>query len=118
MTRKRHPRWCDRKRCSVNRPTSPFNTHSSRQVGGRFDPDSGVSVELSLWRIRSRYTYLMVEFGNDCCQGHEISIRQAVELRDGVDTLLSELEPQDLDEEGPIDFAAIANQATPRRLSG
>lgn len=91
-----HPSWCDPTQCSVERASSPFYTHSSRQFLSTIDPDSGIGIALRVWKFLGRHTYVMFEFVNDCCEGHEITPHQARELYDALGAYLAEFEPNEL----------------------
>jgi hypothetical protein len=76
----RHPWWCDRKRCSAGRASSPYSTHRSSQYHGTFEPETGSRIDIHICKQAFRGPYLLLEFANDCCEGHEITPAQAKEL--------------------------------------
>jgi hypothetical protein len=102
----RHPKWCDPKRCSAGNPASGHSVHRSYKTIGEFDRDSGLVVLTSLVRAREKYTFMLIEFAEDACAGHEITPRQMRELHSAIGVYLGDLEPDDDVPEGPIDFAS------------
>ncbi|MFB9183280.1 hypothetical protein ACFFX1_34565 [Dactylosporangium sucinum] len=71
--------------------------HRSQRLHGSFDPDTGLSVDVSLWKFDGRPTNVLVEFPGGTGEGNDLSPSQATELVGMLRDLLSTCAPEEFD---------------------